>query len=348
MKNILLILTCILGVHSLQGQIHFAPRLDSKDAASILNRTLLVKIYEVDEKAIAAWTNEEKQEYRKWVEDNNELVKTSFEKYWGLHKTPQFKSALAIDKAVEAEPDKYAVFTYLPFVEGSFTTDPGANVSPYAYKLMLPNKGKLVTSTISLSTGNKAETEMEFKFILLNMGKYLNACAGGKSHRDTSLYNAKKNYQILTAKTLLFDEEMLNVQRLSKEDAKKMYPHKMSYSNAEDIYKAVEKADSSILYMTYVFNASYNVWMYAIVDPSTMNVIAMQAPNRVHFGLGKQYESNMSAQSKAAKFGGSPYSYKQPYIIWKSRPRIELDERDFQYLGSKITVDRNYSNPLNR
>jgi hypothetical protein len=274
-------------------------------------------------------------------------VMVSFKKDWKLHADPVFLPYSEILATIKKAEGPHAVFLHEPFEASSMQNSSDATTTPYTYGIYLTKKGKLKPEPeISFTVMARAETEMEFNFILHNLSKYLQAEADGKTYKDIALYDKEKNFQTLTQKTLLFDREMLDTVKFSREEAQQSYPHKMKFCSVAEIYSAQEKQDPNALFLTYIINQSFNVWTYAIVDAATMDIMAMQTPARVHFGIGRQATTEFTAQQKAKKYGGIPYSYKQPFMIWQTRAKLQLNSKDFKYLGSKATVNSNYSNPL--
>ena len=345
MKYILSICLLLSLAGIAKAQVHVAFQEDCQKA---IQRELLVKIYDPEAKNFKGWSEEEIADYKAYISDYNELVKLSFKKYWKAHSQPLFKTPQEINVLVKEGGDKYAVFTYVPFESSNVKCASDADNNPYKYSIYLTKKGKmLLYSAVSFSVA-KAETEMEFKFLLRNMNKYLLATAEGKEYRDTSLYDMDKNLQILKQKTLLFDEAMLNMEKVTKEQAAKTYRYKLEFSSPDEIYKAIEREDSTVLFLSYIFNNSHGLWVYAIIDPSTMNVICMQAPARAHFSVGSQYASNTSMHQKALKYGGTPYSHKEPFTIWRAKVIIALNEKDLRVLGSEETIRMGYESILNR
>jgi hypothetical protein len=326
----------ITGSHA---QIWISPS-EKDDSKRAIDQKLLVEIFEINEKTLSKLSSDEQAGYKKLVEDWNELLKLSFKKYWRLHSSPEFLSYTEIQNKIK-EQDSYTVFLARPFASSTMQNQSDAEAIPCAYSVYLTKKGKFKSMPeTEFVVMNKAETEMEYKFILYNLSKYLNAEAEGKNYRDESLYNKDKNFQTLTEKTLFFDNDMIDPD-YSQQEAEQAYPHKIKFCNGDEIYQVQEKQDEGSLFLTYLLNQSFDTWAYAIVDASTMDIIAMQTPARVHFAIGKQFTTDSHAKALAGKYGGTPFLYKEPVKIWQSRTKIQLSKKDFKYLGAKATVNMN-------
>ncbi len=246
---------------------------------------------------------------------------------------------------VKDKSKEYAVFQHRLYSDSKYD----GRAVPYKYELSITAKGKIADAeTMSLTVMSRADTEEEFRFILVNLNKYVKAQSEGIPYKDKSLYDKEENFRIVSEKTLLLTKSMLDTTKITEAEVKQLYQHKVKFVTPDDLYLAMQNRDQNSLFLTYLFNETFGIWMYAIVDPSTMKVIAMHSQGGAHFSIGRQFTTGSHAVQLSNKYGGSPYSYKEPFAIWRSRSNVQLTQKDFKIMGSQKAINVNYSNPLVR
>jgi hypothetical protein len=325
----------------------------AKGAQTALMQPMLVELHDVDEEVLKDLNEEEKLEYRKSVTSANEIRTAAFRKYWKIGQELIFIERSKAEALLKSK--NYTVFGGYRFEPTSAksinpqsnntpqsTSDAPTTAKEYGIYLTTSDGGVRNIPEVRVVMSYEIETEMDYKFVLLNLQKYLIAESEGKKYGDASLYDKEKNIVTLQEKTLWFDKDMLDTVKYSFAEALADYKHpgKLKFCTGAEIYKALEEENSSAMFINYLYNESKTLWMYAIIDAATMNVVALQPPNRVHLifatRTGTDQERNM------AKFHGGRYYSSAPQTVWQFRVKLQLRRADFKYLALPATVKMNY------
>lgn len=347
MKPLRILATALLLLtHFSYSQILIEPK-DEKDSKEALSRPLHISLFDAKENVLKDLNEEEKAEYRKIVAEANELRINAFRKYWTTGQELIFVEESKLAEIIASQP--ITLFRGSQYQASSAMSTSDAKTQPMRYGIYTAklDKKKSVAyfPEVRMVVQNELETEMDYKFVLHNLQKFIVAESAGKKFNDESLYDKPKNIATLSTKELWFDKDMLDTVGYSRTEALAEYEHpgKLKFCTGEEIYLAQEQANPTAMFLTYLLSDLHDYWVYAIVDAATMDILAIQPPGRVHFVVGARTDYNDINNAEKFRKGMGPYRRAvKPSVIWQARIKLQLGKRDFKYLASAATVKMNY------
>ena len=247
-----------------------------EDAQNLIQRKLIVAYMPVSADSLKQLRKfpEEQEAYRGRVKDANKRLKASIERYWSLHSEITFMESAEIETFLESkDASEFAV------LRAEFGTDmrPDPSVrniiGGFQINLYFAEKKKASFRSMTMPF---YINDFMYDFMLSNNQKYLKATAEGLDYKDESLWEYERNMEKLGKNTLLIPESAID---MDQDEAKELYGLPLDFVSNEAFTNTTQERKSGVLVPVVIFHMKKNIWMYAITDPSNMEIVSLSPVN---------------------------------------------------------------------
>ena len=273
MKYLILCLL-ILGSISLEAQLFVLPK--SEDAKALEKRKLIVQLIPASEDSMRRYRkNPDLQEdYLERIDKANEILRESMGKYWAFHSSPIFKELNELENFfADKDAIEYAI------LEADFGSDVRPDpsikhiIGGFQINIYFAEKRKPIFTAMTLPL---FINEFMYEFLLTNSQKYLEAITQGIDYKDESLWSMERNMKALEENTLLIPQ---NATKIDESEAKEIYNLPLSYVSDEEFVSSLRNKKTGVLVPLVIFHMKKNIWMYAITEPATMDIVSLTPVN---------------------------------------------------------------------
>ena len=274
--TLLFALTFILSFHA-QSQFIMP---GEKEAASFKDRKLIVQLrsFENDDKKLKKKIFKERisknpediANYKEYLENVNESIKSAFNNYWNMHQEIEYLNEDEIeDFLTKKDPKSYGIIKLE--LDRDYRPEPGSKVEIDGYRLSAFLAEKK-SSFFSCMVPNDGLSPFEFNFLLSNIQKYINAASDGLSRKDKSLWDYERNLSIMKNNSLTLPKSALAIEEA---EAKSFYKFPLNFTSDEEIISMYVEKPEGVLLPGMIFHSKKKVWMYVIIHPAKMDIVSL-------------------------------------------------------------------------
>lgn len=293
-----LFISFILLIFAWQAHSQFI-RADYKKAMELVNRPLIVALFDMEEEA----GNHCDSLHMAWY---NETIQKVFREHWVLSDSIIFMRSRRVASILRSKSDEYAVFSAGPSREAQQSSDDIFYFPSFTFMLYLSEDGKRFDSRMvdrslyssplvpdidmtgqifrgkyifKLSFASLAISESDMIFAI-NQFTYSIDQAIADKKASGGIY-AKKIPKFITQqlqnKTLLIPVD-LDRDGISKELVKKYYKHPFRMATDEDIEAAIINKAENTAYLHYLWSDQERMYLGTVIDAQSGQLLAVLGP----------------------------------------------------------------------
>lgn len=299
-----------------------------KYAIELNNRSLLVQLRSDNKDILKDLKKkpEEIKKYRQRYADANEALQKFVKKYWTINPVKDFLDEDEIEFVTSSKNDakKYAILK-VEYDWGGLhhTMNTVEYIGGYVFSVYLAERNNPI---LKVMVPTDRMWEVDYKFVFHNMQKYLTASSLGKELKDESLWNIEGNMMKMDSIICVVPRDAVDI---DEDRAEKLYGHPIEFLSMEAFESLLENDTKRVLYPTIIFHNYTNLWMYALVDSRSMDIVSL-VPYETSNGNPFHY--------RGYKKPKSAYSISDSYIA----EQLTLGVGFFSFISDRRAVKTNY------